>query len=199
MTDFRIPCSYCDGKGYVETPDPDLLERCRVCQGTGTDPQAHEKMLRILLRRTYVSYADSDPYWRMPSTHTLKLLDEGLPVSADGYEWHEVRREPRTGTPVCSCPAFRYSVSRECKHVLFPRWLGRFRVAENQFEVPAWGGTLHVYFRADRHAPVWHYRVYLNPRTYLNGAMPEWLYRMAVRVFPLHHPPRFDRILQEVR
>jgi len=185
MTEFKLLCSYCDGNGFVETPDPDFQERCRVCQGTGTDPQTHEKMLGVLLRRTYVSYADSDPYWRMPSSRTLSLLQEGLPVSADHYEWHEVRRDPQTGRPVCSCPAFRYSASRQCKHVLFPLWLSWFRVAENQFEVPAQCGALRVYFEPDRHAPVWHYRVYVEPRTYWNGAMPDWLYRSALRI---HRP-----------
>jgi len=184
MTEFKLLCSYCDGNGFVETPDPDFQERCRVCGGTGTDPQTHEKMLNVLLRKTYVCYADCDPYWSMLSSRTLTLLEQGIPLPASNYEWREVRRHPQTGTPVCSCPAFRYSMSRQCKHVVFPLWLSRFRVSANCFEVPAWAGTFRVYFEPDRHSPVWHYRVYVDPdrHTYLNCSMPDWLYRMALGV-----------------
>jgi hypothetical protein len=198
MTEFRLRCEYCDGTGYVETPDPDFQERCRVCQGTGSDPETHEKMLGILYRRTYVSYADSDPYWSMLSSRTQALLEQGLPLSAADYEWREVRRDPLTGRVSCSCPAFRYSLSRQCKHVLFPAWLSRFRVAENGFVIPAPGGSLRVQFEPDRHAPVWHYRVYVEPRTYWNGAMPDWLYRSALRIHPAAvrngHSTTFDHI-----
>lgn len=179
MEGIRIACEACNGSGEVEARDPERMEKCRHCGGTGVDSSL-ARLVDVLRRPTY----SDGRAWRVPSS---KYLEE---VTLYGYrphrddDFHIVQRTP-SGVISCSCPDFRWRSSKVwmCKHPASILLVRQYQVEDWRYVVPYWeeGSYKEIIISAWPHKslPAVEYRVRDagQPNIIIaRGLVPAWLW-----------------------